>query len=331
MAIVVEVINRNGQVLRTESVDKNLVTVGRAYHCDVILADPHIDAEHLVLEHNGATGAFLCQDKRSLNGTWATPRRRNLVGEHKKRLSGRAHIFSGQTLLLGRTYIRVYSSHHAVPPAQPLSRWETVDAFLSHWWVCAALALALILLTILDRYLSAPQTGQLLQYALNSSYMLFSAVFYGAFWALVGRNLGLDAKFATQFSIALTALLLVSVFEFTLPFWLYNLNAWHFGQYASQLCFAGAVFAALFVTLVFVSRLRPLTRLCMAALVPLGLMVPVLLSVVTRADFNPLPNYNRALVAPGWQIRPGVSIEEFLDEARKINPDTPETIEETAQ
>lgn len=328
MAIIVEVTGRNGQVLRSQVFDKDRITIGRGYQCDLVLADPHVDAEHLVVEHNPATGALVYQDRQTVNGTWAVLSRSSLGRLKKKKVSGNAHAFSGQSLTLGRTFLRILSSQHRVPKALPISRWEAVEEALSRWWLCSILALALVAMQAYDSYLSAPQTSNLIEYMLSALYMLFAAVFYGGFWIVVGRNLGVDAKFTTQFSIALIALLLVSFLQFTLPFWLYNFNMWHFGKYLSQLISAATLLAAVYVTLVFVSRLRPFSRLIMAAVVPVALAVPLLLDIMTRAEFDPVPNYNRALVAPGWQMRPTVTPAEFLRDVQGLHRDTPETTEE---
>lgn len=329
MAVIIEFVNRNGQVLRSESFDKDSILLGRGYHCDLILADPHVEAEHLLVQHNSTSGAFICEDRRTTNGTWAILGRPGWFQPRSKRISGPAHTFSGQIYRLGRTYLRLVSPAHHVPPALPISRWEGVGEILSRGWLCALLALMLVALRTVDAYLSAPQAGNLVQYSLNAVNMLFMAVFYGVFWTVVGKNFGQDAKFATQFSIALLGLLLVSAFEFTLPFWLYNFNIWHFGRYLTELFAALTLFAAIYTTLVYVSRLRPTGRVVMASIVPVVLLIPVALEAVSRADFDPVPDYNRALVAPGWQMRPVVSTAEFLRDARELAPDQPKNEEES--
>ena len=329
MAIVIERISRSGQVIQTHVVDKDRAVIGRGFYCDVLLQDPHIDAEQMEVELDPVSHAFVCRDKQSTNGVWLLNTKKRAVSyKHKRKLSGDSHFFSGQSFALGRTLLRIYSSHHAVPQAKPLSVWEGAGEFLGHWWVALSLLIALVGLITYNSYLSEPISMDLSEHTFSAMYAVLAALLYAGFWAFIGKSLRHDAKFTAHFSLGLIALLLVELLQFSQPLWVFNFGLWHLSDILSDLILAVLLFGLGYISLLLACNFGFVVRLGIALLAPLVVLVSTLLGALAQPEFNPTPNYDRSLVGPGWQMRRTVEPEQFFEAAETLYPAAKKEAEE---
>ena len=65
--IIIEEITRNHKLLHRHRLNQNEVSIGRNYHNDIILTDPHICPQHLSLSYSQDT--WRINDNNSVNGT----------------------------------------------------------------------------------------------------------------------------------------------------------------------------------------------------------------------------------------------------------------------
>lgn len=326
MAIIVERINRSGQVLQTEVHDKPEITLGRGFDCDIILSDPHVDRYHARIEMNPETGAFRCLDQNSRNGVWLLHNGPLAGALRKKNRIRRSPFYSGQTFALGRTLLRIYASDHQVAPAEPMSRWEEIGHSLSHWWLSLFLTLVLMGLLVWDGFLNDPRADSLPEHGLQALYLVLGAVLFAGVWAGIGRSSRHDGKFALQLNIALFGLVLFSVAESLLPFLVFNLNMWSMSAWLSALFPAVILFLVLYFALIYSTHLGMVARMAVATSIPaVALVIPLLVESAKKVDFDSVPNYNRALVSPKWQYRQPVSLDQFLEDAGGLHnkDDTP--------
>lgn len=324
MAIVVEKINRSGQALQTQVFAQSSVSIGRGFDCDVILSDSHVDRLHLRVEQNPATGRFSCVDMKSLNGAWMLPAGRSDGVKKKTRVSGRHPFYSGQTFALGRTLVRVYSSDHHIPETEAMSRWEEVGQALSLWWVCLLLAMILGGLEMWDSYLTDPRVDSLLEHGLKAVYAVAGAALFAGIWSLLGRSLRHDGKFPVHWNVAMLGMIVFNVTGWGLSIAVFNLNMWPVAEALTTLLMAAILYYVIYVSLIFSTQLRMHARTGIAAAIPvLILVIPLLVESVKKAEFDPMPPYNRALVTPGWQLRDDVTLEAFMTGTRSLYGDLP--------
>jgi Inner membrane component of T3SS, cytoplasmic domain len=107
--IFVEVLGRRGDVVQRVRLERLPATIGRGYACDVIVADPLVDAQHARLaadEH----GAVVLEDLGSVNGLYA--------GGARER-TPRVAVQGITAARIGRTHLRIVPADAAVPPAIP--------------------------------------------------------------------------------------------------------------------------------------------------------------------------------------------------------------------
>ena len=111
--IVVEVLDAQGDVrarhrFAAVTVDTR-IRVGRSVICDVILDDPHVAAEHLLLRRD-ESGGICVTDLGSANG----------LSVNGSRIAGASDIaLPGQHLSLGRTRLRIRTETEALAPELP--------------------------------------------------------------------------------------------------------------------------------------------------------------------------------------------------------------------
>lgn len=315
MAVVVELLDRANRHLSFFRFHGGRVVVGRAPDCEVMLADPHVDPHHLEITEMPVTGALSARDLSSLNGSFrgAAWRRRRPLGVVDEPLS------SGEILTVGRTRLRVMSSSAPVAKALEVSRWETIGAAASQPWLWGLLAILAVILSALQSYFTAPVGSGVAVHWLNGFYPLLAALIYAAFWSFVARSTGSEPKLALNFALALAALVVLGSFQLGNPFVLYNLDIWYFGRYLEPLVNALVLFAVIFMSLATATHLPRWARLGVAMMGPVAIAVQLVSSMVQRAEFDPVPEYNRALVAPSWQLRKAVPVEQFLEEAAVLD------------
>lgn len=319
MALVVQQINRAGTAISTHKFDKNKVVIGRAFDCDVILQDPHIESHHMVVEMDPDTQRLSGRDLSTLNGTWRVEQNRHGVpGRKKNRFFSGSPFFSGQIFELGRTHLRICSATHEVAPAIPVSRWEALSHNLAHWWIYSLFIVLLIILQVWDAYLSDPKNNKLSQYALSALYPILAAVGFAGVWGFIGKNIRHDAKFPAHLSAALAAVFAVSVFEFSAPYWAFQFELWRWQGTTVALFTAATVFVLGYVSLSFATHLTGFVRGAVASVVPVLLMIPTLMAILARPDFQPMPPYDRSMVEPAMQFRAVTDVEEFLQATHQL-------------
>lgn len=318
MAIVVERISRSGHVISSQVLEKNQIVIGRGFNCDVIVQDLHVDAQHLRVFFDSVTQSFACEDLGSKNGTNLYSGKGGIAPHKKKKLLGRRPFFSGQGFSLGKSYIRIYSTDHTVPESLPMSRWEGTEHVLSQWWFYLSIALGWLFLSTLDQYLTFPKTDKIFSYVLDSLTYPVGALVFAGFWGFVGKSLKHDSKFQLHFSVALLTMFAIALFDFVLPFLVYNLKIWYAASYLANLFVVVVLFIALYTTLTIACQLKPVFRVAMASIVPLVFLIPTIVGLINRPDFISIPNYEKALVSPAWQMRATISEDAFLENAQKL-------------
>lgn len=136
MKIILEIIpHTDSEHVTHRVIEQFPATIGRGFHNDIILTDPHVSAQHLRLESNGVSWAII--DLGSTNGLYINA---------AERPPGQAHtVISGDVLRVGQTELRVYAPHHAVAAALRMQKSHPVFSWLSHplnVWACFLLAIA---------------------------------------------------------------------------------------------------------------------------------------------------------------------------------------------
>lgn len=176
--MIVEVLGRRGDVAQRVRLERLPATIGRGWQCDVIVADPLVEAEHARLTPDGQGGAAL-EDLGSRNGLFAGSSRRRAARV----------VVNGVTVArIGRTVLRIVPDGAAVPPALPDTEAgdRLATALATPSWNVAVLATGLLAAALwlwlgrTESHAASVAGGELLGLG------VLTAAWAG-FWALIGR------------------------------------------------------------------------------------------------------------------------------------------------
>lgn len=319
MGIVVEEVSRNGTPVSINCFDGDQVSIGRGLDNAVILHDIHVDGHHLKITRDPQTGTLTCYDLNSVNGTWiAETNRKGGINKRGRSVTGIARFFSGQTFQIGKSYVRIYDTHHQVSAALPLSPWEEMAHKLDHWWLWSCLSVILILLQVWDSYLSLPLLDKLSQYFLKACYPILGAFVYAGIFAFLGKNYKHDPKLGSHYSIAIAVILAITIVEFVSPYFSYWVNGGIFKGSASELIWMIFVFIGAYIGLALATPLRHWARIVAASVVPATILISLLIGFLAQPQFKPFAEYDTNLIEPGWQWQEPEQVNQFLNNAEAL-------------
>jgi hypothetical protein len=226
---LIEVFDFEGRYQHAVPVSHWPVTVGRALHCDVVLNDPHVAAQHMTLEPADSTDSpagLRVVAGQTRNGVRITAHR------HSKNLAaGESALLSpGAVCHIGRSSLRVRLAAEVVAEEEPIAHpAERLQALLTVV-ACAVLAL----------WLTGEQWLQNEPGATWDKYLppllgtAVGVVVWSALWGLASKIFHRHFRFAPHLrvlllfllaSMAADALLALAAYVFSLPL-LSHLRSW---------------------------------------------------------------------------------------------------------
>lgn len=191
MRLILEIIDHDGDRGVQRVVDDFPTTVGRGYHNDIILPDPHVGESHMSINCND--GVWMITDLGSVNPTLL-----NAQPVH----GSAAVISSGDMLRLGMTTVRVFSSSHAVPPPIQMQKASGALLFLSrsrNVWACLiAAALAMMAWA----YVAVWTSKTILTLCATASGTVIAILIWAALWSMAGKFIRRRAYFKEHVALA---------------------------------------------------------------------------------------------------------------------------------
>lgn len=310
--IIVEVRDRRQHLLSRQRVERFPVRIGRAYDNDVILDDRHVDAHHAVLSLDD-DGVVAIEDLGSVNG---------LRDGARGAISPRIRLVSGGSVRLGETVLRVLDAAHSVARAVPLAHESRIARLVrapGAAWIAIGGSLLLSMLMASFRLYD----GESAVAAVSAAFLVLALLsVWAGIWAIVGRAQGGRAGFLTHLAIASLATAAGTLWtaatgylEFLWP----DLP----GRSILESVGTGAIFiAALSAHLSLVSTLPHRRRLLTAGAVTLGLVGLVAVGELSdSSDFDNGLHYSDELRPVGASIAHTVTLEEFLRDAGRMQPE----------
>jgi hypothetical protein len=174
-------------------------TLGRGYHNDIILSDPHISAQHVRIEYDGQ--GWSISDLGTENG---------LVVNDKVCRNGPARLQSGDTVRIGHTEIRAFDPQHPVPKERRMQKANPFITWLSrpvNVWASFILALATATgWSYLEIWNNEPGP----QLAEAGGGTLTFILIWAALWAVAGRLIRHKSRFRSHVAL-ISITLIISV------------------------------------------------------------------------------------------------------------------------
>jgi hypothetical protein len=278
-------------------------TLGRGYHNDIILSDPHISAQHLRIEYDGE--GWSVSDLGSENGI--------LVNDKLCR-GAAARLKSGDIVRVGRTEIRAYDPLHPVPKELRLQRAHPFLNFLSRpvtVWGLFILALGAV---VGWSYLEIWNTEPGPQLASTGAVALGFILVWSALWAVAGRLIRHKSRFRAH--VALISLVIVIATGFLSYIQAYadfltNEN-WIAAAVKYSLNLAVLV-GLLYGSLSLATDMSRQRRFKASAFFSVGLLAGIyVLTVVAQRNFTQEPQYPSRLRPYLANLAPAESLPDFM-------------------
>jgi hypothetical protein len=175
------------------------VRIGRGYDNDVVLDDPYVAARHLRVFRD-QDGRLVAEDLGSVNGLYV---------DHDSRRQERVFVDGERPLRIGHTYVRIRGADHAVArerAAAPALRISAVAA-------TAALAVAVFGIETLSLWLSDTGEPKASRYLVPVLGWALAVAVWAAVWALLSRVFSGRTHFGRNLVIAMTGLLVLSLYN----------------------------------------------------------------------------------------------------------------------
>jgi hypothetical protein len=278
------------------------VTLGRGYHNDIILSDPHVGEQHLRIDYDGV--CWTLTDLGSVNPTLLNA---------KTCFSTTAKLVSGDILRLGSTTLRIFAPDH--PIEAPVLIQKAGRAFLLlmrplNVWSFFALAIAGITGWTYTS-LWSDQKGLMLTIA---GAITAGIIFvWAALWSVAGRLIRRKSFFRAH--LALISLYLILG---TLAAWVSGALSFLTNESTLSLATGYALSAALLALLLYGSlslatHMKATKRLMAALIFSGGLALGAFaVSFIVGGKFNPDPLYPYHLQPFLGKIAPAGTIDEFM-------------------
>ncbi len=319
--LIIEEINRNHKLLHRHKLNKNSIHVGRDYHNDIILSDPHICPSHISIDF--IDNQWQITDNQTINGTF-------VENPKEKKHEANQHIVrDGDVISLGKSQLRLLFSDHAVEPTVAFSAFESFINFMRH---PLALFISIAFFTIIAGgiiYFDRPIEVNFSQLLVPAISMTLGFALWPAGVALVSHLTKHDARFMSQLAVS---------------FALFNLM-WFSDIFQSIVIFNSSSnnMLPMFVTFLFVilaftlfwlnsyigfhmsSKRRIVISACLTLLLFGG---TYLIQYSKKPEFDPRANYNATIMSPSFLLMSSNNADKFIADSNKLFEQTSKKAQE---
>ena len=198
--VVVELLGSHGQVRYRTRVPALPATIGRAYDCDVLLDDAHVDPRHAELSRD-ENGALVLRDLGSVNG---------IRSRSSDARVDRVVLSSGDRVRVGPVEIRVVDANHPMPAALPMAADRRLTTRLANPRRALAVCGGALIATALMEYQGSITSAAALPAVQASIYMSFALAIWASAWALATRIVSRGFRFLQHWAWA-SALIIVGL------------------------------------------------------------------------------------------------------------------------
>ena len=284
-------------------------TLGRGYHNDIILADPHVSAQHVRIEYDG--DGWSIRDLDSANG---------LVVNDKLCKDAPARLKSGDTVRIGRTEIRAFDPLHPVAQERRLQKAHPLLNWLSRPVnVWASFVLALCTVTGWS-YLEIWNTEPGPQLAAAAGGTLTFILVWSALWAAAGRLIRHKSRFRSHVAlISLTVIISVGVFSYLESYADFLTNENWFAMALTYVLDLLLLAVLLYGSLSLATDMPQRRRMNAAAYFSCGIMIGIFaLTQVAQRHFIQEPAYPSHLEPYLASLAPVDTVEQFMKDGDRL-------------
>jgi hypothetical protein len=308
MEIIIEEISRGHKLLEQHKFSQSSINIGRGYHSDVILSDPHICAEHITIKHDGEDWRIIDQD--SINGCF--------LDEGNK--PAHDHIIhSGDIISIGKSLIRVIFPSHPVATSITLSPFENLIDLAKHPVTLFINILIFSLLTGWLLFLNNPTETNFTQLFIPIIKIILLSMIWPMLVALVSHLTKQEARIFTQIGICFIFYNLTWITDFIENLVRFNTSSQFPLTNIIVLLPIALAFSLFWLNCYVGFHMSSKRRLITAAGLTLLIVGGTTLIKYNKIpDFTVKPQFDSTLMTPNFMITQSSSVDDFINDSSKL-------------
>ncbi|HVM80804.1 MAG TPA: FHA domain-containing protein [Stellaceae bacterium] len=296
----VEVLSRHREVAARLRFTGAEIRIGRAYDNDVVLDDPYVAPRHLLIRRD-PSGALVAEDLGSANGLYADRGRTRLP---------RIVLDGERPIRIGHTLLRVRAASQPVAP-------ERIEADQRRRWpLPVALGATVLGIEALSLWLGQVAEPRAARYMEPLLALAVAATGWSTIWALIARIFSTQAHFERHLTIALSGLLVYSLYDEVADFATYSFVS----PYLSLYKYVGMWAVVGAVCFFHLREINP-TRLRLKAGATIALAAgAIAFQTLSQSEFGGGDRlvYSRHLMPPELRLTPVETEDDFFSAVEQL-------------
>ena len=305
--IVVEIAHLVGSRRELRKFYGDIVRVGRGYQNDLILNDPYVSSQHIILR--AEKDGWVVEDLNSKNGAF----------KNHTKVIVHAPLQSGDEITIGKTHLYIFYPEHPVEPAKPMLAAASVGMGITSFWGILTVVVLMMLVYMMEGYLGSAEKGSLGKLLLTALSPLILVLMWAGVWALVGRMIKHRSHFLLQTALgSLFFLLMIPISNIA-----QYLGYWTSSHMVDIVCSSllGALLSSVLLSqnLALATYIPPFKRKVVSAVICVSvILIGTLVYFTFKGEFNPHPDFYGTLKPPLVKFLPTKSIDQYLKKAQGV-------------
>lgn len=307
--LIVEIHDAHRRMPAYRHIARFPLSIGRGYNNDIILNDPFVAAEHLVIDQ--AENGWLLRQVDRVNPPHY---------QGKPLAQETCVIHSGDELVLGKTLMRFFSPHHAVVPIRKLH--DTLAGFIEtmrELVVISALLMVLWLAQMYSEFLVTSVTTPMQKLAADALPVVGAALLWAMIWSLIAFVVRRKTEYLFFLAVTIFYFLTDMLLQYGIDYIAFNTRDVFLPDLLSFII-GGVLMTLMFYVSMGRAMILSTRRKLLLSNVFAWTLVAVISFVMqaNRPGFNPDPEYPAVLKPPFAQWAKTQSMDDFLQESANV-------------
>jgi hypothetical protein len=309
--LIIEEISRNHKLLHRHRLAQPNIHIGRDYHNDIILADPHICPSHISIDF--IDDQWLITDNQTVNGTFVD-------NFKEKKYEAKQHIVrDGDVITLGKSQLRLLFNDHAVEPTLAFSPFESFINIMRH---PLALFISIAFFTLIAGsifYFSKPIEVNFSQLLVPAIGMTLGFALWPAGVALVSHLSKQDARLMAQLGISFALFNLMWFSDILEKVVTFNSSSSNILPMLVTFTSVILAFSLFWLNSYIGFHMSSKRRIVVSAGITILLFGgSYLIQYSKKPEFDPRPNYNATIMMPSFLLTSSSNVDEFIESSNKL-------------
>ena len=306
--LIIEVLNRLGHCIERHHFEHLPLRIGRSYHNDLIIADPHVSPDHAIV-HEDEHG-WRIEDCDSLNGVHI---------KHHSATDTQDHVSSGDDVIIGHSRLRFYSPEHPVAETHVLPGNQPLVKLVGSPLAAIVILLVTITTLVINQQLVTNRDVGMEKLIASVLPSIIGALFWAGIWAFAGRVIRHRANYLTQFSASILFVLALVLINNLSEYITFITSSGIIAQAIGYLLIGIALFALLYMNIENATAISRKARLVASHGITWSLLLFALfMDYAGQPDFNYTPSFPSTLKPPFAQLSRSQTVENYLKDSEAI-------------